>query len=99
MARPRPLCGSRFGLPAAGRGKETAMEQTNLDIYGAAPLPWTRALAVLEAGSATASWLATTRPDGRPHLAGVGATWVEGRLYFTSGAGTRKSGNLAVNPH
>lgn len=73
-------------------------EPTNLDIYGSAPIPWARALAQLEAGAGTRCWLATTRPDGRPHLAGVGAQWTEGRLYFVSGAGTRKSRNLATNP-
>jgi hypothetical protein len=74
------------------------MDQTNLDIYGSAPIPWSRALEQLEAGAAKSCWLATTRPDGRPHIAGVGALWVDGRLYFTSGAGTRKSRNLAANP-
>jgi hypothetical protein len=75
------------------------MDQTNLDIYGHEPIPWARALAQLEAGAATRSWLATTRPDGRPHLAGVGVQWLDGRLYFTSSAGTRKSRNLVTNPH
>jgi hypothetical protein len=75
------------------------MEQTNLDIYGNEPIPWARALKQLEAGTAKSYWLATTRPDGRPHIARVGAMWVDGRLYFTSGPGTRKSRNLAENPH
>src|SRR2546430_5161845 len=74
------------------------MDQTNLDIYGSAPIPWSRALEQLEAGAAKSCWLATTRPDGRPHIAGGGALWVDGRLYFTSGASTRKSRNLAANP-
>ncbi|HLY30926.1 MAG TPA: pyridoxamine 5'-phosphate oxidase family protein, partial [Ktedonobacterales bacterium] len=43
-------------------------------------------------------WLATTRPDGRPHVAAVGALWLDGRFYFTSGDGTHKSRNLAENP-
>lgn len=77
----------------------TNPEQTNLDIYGSAPIPWARALAQLDAGAGTRFWLATTRPDGRPHLAGVGALWGEGQLYFVSGAGTRKSRNLATNPN
>ena len=38
------------------------------------------------------------RPDGRPHVAAVGALWVDGKLYFTSGPQTRKSRNLAHNP-
>jgi hypothetical protein len=42
--------------------------------------------------------LATTRPDGRPHAAVVGARWFDGDIYFTSGPGTRKSRNLAANP-
>jgi len=28
----------------------------------------------------------------------VGALWVDGRFYFTSGPGTQKSRNLAANP-
>jgi hypothetical protein len=31
-------------------------------------------------------------------MAGIGPRWVDGRFYFTSGAGTRKSRNLADNP-
>jgi pyridoxine/pyridoxamine 5'-phosphate oxidase len=75
------------------------MKQKNLDIYGAEPIPWSRALDQLEAGSAKTCWLATVRPDGRPHVAGVGALWIDGRFYFTSGDGTRKSRNLAENPN
>ena len=44
------------------------------------------------------TFLATTGPDGRSHAAGVGALWVDGTLYFTSGPETRKSRNLAENP-
>ena len=84
------------------------MEQKNLDIYGHEPIPWSRALAQLEAGTAGEAgdaraaktcWLATVGPDGRPHSAGVGALWVEGTFYFVSGPGTRKSRNLAKNPN
>jgi len=79
------------------------MEQKNLDIYGNPPLPWSRALDQLEAAADTqaprTTWLSTVRPDGRPHLTGVGALWVDGRFYFTSGARTRKSRNLAANPN
>jgi hypothetical protein len=83
------------------------VEQKNLDIYGNEPIPWSRALKALERapakpedpGGPTTYWLATTRPDGRPHVAGVGAIWLDGRFYFVSGAGTRKSRNLAVNPN
>jgi len=72
------------------------MDETNLDIYGHPPIPWSRAERQLEApGPDTRHYLATVRPDGRPHVAGIGALWVDGKFYFVSGAGTRKSQNLA----
>ncbi len=50
------------------------------------------------AGGDRPSFLGTTRPDGRPHAAGIGGLWFEGDLYFTSGPGTHKSRNLVANP-
>ena len=73
----------------------------NLDRYGSAELPWSRPRDVLVADTPTADltfFIATVRPDGRPHTAGVGAIWVDDALYFVSGPGTRKSRNLAANP-
>jgi Pyridoxamine 5'-phosphate oxidase len=74
------------------------MDQTNLDIYGHPPIPWSRAEKQLEASVGSMEshfFLATVRPDGRPHVAGVGALWVDGKFYIVSGARTRKSRNLA----
>ncbi|HEX5494407.1 MAG TPA: pyridoxamine 5'-phosphate oxidase family protein [Mycobacteriales bacterium] len=74
---------------------------TNLDRYGYPPLPWSRPHDLFTAGPlgpGTTFFLGTSRPDGRPHAAGVGAVWHDGDLYFTSGPGTRKSRNLAANP-
>ena len=74
----------------------------NLDIYGNAALEWDRAVALLdkfqEDGGWGPSFLGTVSPDGKPHSAGFGPTWHDGTLYFVSGAGTRKSRNLAQNP-
>jgi hypothetical protein len=74
------------------------MERKNLDIYGHAPIPWSRALKQLDASPSGRYWLATTRPDGDPHLTAVGGLWVDGKVYFTSGARTRKSRDLAKHP-
>jgi Pyridoxamine 5'-phosphate oxidase len=74
---------------------------TNLDRYGSAELPWSRPRDILAGDASTPGltfFVATVRPDGRPHSAGVGAAWVDGALYFTSGPGTRKARNLAANP-
>ena len=78
------------------------MDTKNLaDLYGLDPIPWSRALQALESPERPndTSFLATTRPDGRPHVAGVGAVWDDGKVYFVSGAGTRKSRNVAQNPN
>jgi nitroimidazol reductase NimA-like FMN-containing flavoprotein (pyridoxamine 5'-phosphate oxidase superfamily) len=44
-------------------------------------------------------WIATTRPDGRPHVMVVWALWMNGVLYFSTGKESRKARNLAKNPH
>jgi Pyridoxamine 5'-phosphate oxidase len=77
------------------------VEVTNLDRFGNAALPWSRPRDILAAGPLwpeTIFFLGTTKPDGRPHAAGLGILWIDGDLYFTSGPGTRKARNLAANP-
>jgi pyridoxamine 5'-phosphate oxidase-like protein len=73
---------------------------TNLDGYGYAPLPWSRPRELLRTSPSGPHpyFLGTTRPDGRPHAAGIGALWLDDDLYFVSGPGTQKSRNLAANP-
>jgi hypothetical protein len=93
---------------AAERGMKTMTEprQTkNLDIYGSPPLEWRRVIEALNktrdlevADSASHYWIATTRPDGRPHVMGAGIVWDDGTFYMTSGAGTQKAKNLARDP-
>jgi len=76
-------------------------ETTNLDRYGNEILPWDRPRDQLVAGPSqpgTSFFLATSSPDGSPHLAAVGVIWHDGDLFFTSGPGTRKARNLAANP-
>ena len=77
------------------------VEVTNLDRYGDPALPWSRPRDLLAASTpkpTTPFFLGTSRPDGRPHATGIGALWLDGDLYFTSGPGTRKARNLAANP-
>jgi nitroimidazol reductase NimA-like FMN-containing flavoprotein (pyridoxamine 5'-phosphate oxidase superfamily) len=76
------------------------METKNLDIYGHEPIPWSRVEKQLGGSDRHDTyWLATTSPDGRPHVAGVGAIWSGGQIYVVSGPGTRKSRNMTANPH
>jgi hypothetical protein len=80
-------------------------ETKNLDIYGSPPLEWERVIDALDktadrnyADPASRFWIATTRPDGRPHLMAVGIVWNEGKFYLATGAGTQKGKNLAHDP-
>jgi hypothetical protein len=76
------------------------IETKNLDRYGSEALPWSRPHDILVAvpPQLGTTFLNTVRPDGRPHTAAVGAFWLDGDVYFTSGPGTRKSRNLMENP-
>jgi hypothetical protein len=73
----------------------------NLDGYGNAAMPWARAHAELVrevTGPGVIHFLGTVGPDARPHVAGVGAAWLDGDLYVTSNLAARKARNLAANP-
>ena len=77
------------------------IEVTDLDRYGSPVVPWSRPHDLLAAGPTRTDYtcfLGTSRPDGRPHAAAIGALWLDGDLYFTSGPATRKARNLAANP-
>ena len=43
-------------------------------------------------------WLATARPDGRPHVMPIWGLWYEGAFWFSTGDKTVKARNLALNP-
>ena len=61
---------------------------------------WTDAtdrLSNADPGAYSHSWLATVRPDGRPHLMPIIAFWLEGAYHFVAGAGTQKGRNIATN--
>ena len=63
----------------------------------APPTPWEEGREGLE--KAEVYWLATVRPDGRPHVTPLIAVWLEGALYFCTGEHERKAKNLADNTH
>ena len=44
-------------------------------------------------------WVATTRPDGRPHVMPVWGLWVDGMFYFGGAPRSRKVRNLSQNPN
>ena len=84
------------------------MEAKNLaELYDLPVVDWQRVEARLTGGperlagtgnSENRSWLATTNPDGSPHLTGVGPLYVSGVFYVATGETTRKGRNLARDP-
>jgi len=60
-------------------------------------LPWNWAVERLSRGHNY--WVATTRPDGRPHSMPVWGVWVNDRFCFSTGERSRKARNLAGNPY
>jgi PPOX class probable F420-dependent enzyme len=63
---------------------------------GSGLLPWSWAEDRLAASHDY--WVATTRPDGRPHVMPVWAVWDAGYLWFSSSRGSRKARNLDADP-
>jgi general stress protein 26 len=78
----RPRMPKGYGIPPAKGAKDYE--------------PWSWAEQRLE--RARNYWIATTRPDGRPHLMPVWGVWVEGALYFGTDRGSRKARNVLNNP-
>jgi hypothetical protein len=43
-------------------------------------------------------WLATVRPDGRPHVVPRWGVWLSGQFYYDGAPTTRHARNVATNP-
>ncbi len=63
---------------------------------GTGLLPWSWAEERLAA--CRNYYVATTRPDGRPHVMPVWGIWLENMFLFSTGADSRKARNFAANP-
>jgi general stress protein 26 len=63
----------------------------------AVAVSWDETRTLLEA--AELFWICTVRPDGRPHVTPLVATWVDEAIHFHTGAKEQKFANLRNNPH
>src|SRR2546430_11345119 len=63
---------------------------------GSGLLPWSWAVDRLQRSHDY--WVATTRPDGRPHVMPVWGVWMHDALWFSSSRGSRKTRNLLARP-
>jgi hypothetical protein len=86
-----------------------SITQCNLSGYDLPVIDWERVRQALATDYTQApgtggpdrhtSWLTTANPDGTSHVRPLGTVQVDGVLYFNSGPQTRKSRNIAANPH
>lgn len=67
--------------------------------YGKAtgPLVWTGVRTELE--RAQNYWIATVRPDGRPHVVPVEGLWIDDAWYYSGSKETVHYQSAAANPH
>lgn len=72
-----------YGLPAANEGS------------GLLPWKWAEG----RISKSHNYWLATSGPNGKPHVMPVWGIWVDSVFYFSTGRDSRKARNLAENPH
>src|SRR5213082_2569665 len=77
----------------------TAIPAAELDARfsdpNASATPWERVEHTID--GAELFWISTVRSDGRPHVTPLPAVWVDGSLYFCTGADEQKCVNLARN--
>jgi hypothetical protein len=59
--------------------------------------PWSWALERVE--NSHNYWIATSRPEGMPHLMLVWGIWWQDAFWFSTGPRTRKAKNIAAHPH
>ena len=64
---------------------------------GATATPWPDTQRALE--TAQLFWITTVRADGRPHVTPLVAVYLDGALYFSTGAEEQKRINLQTNAH
>jgi len=72
-----------------------ALQKPSSETSGLKSWPW--ALERLE--NSHNYWIATSRPDGRPHLMLVWGVWWQNAFWFSTGPRTRKARNIAADPH
>lgn len=72
-----------------------ALQKPSSETTGLKSWPW--ALERLE--NSHNYWIATSRPDGRPHLMLVWGVWWQNAFWFSTGPRTRKAKNIAADPH
>jgi general stress protein 26 len=75
---------------------DTTLDQ-RFSAPGAVAVSWDDTRQILE--QAQMFWVTTVRSDGRPHMTPLVTVWLDGAVYFHTGAHEQKAANLRANPH
>lgn len=84
------------GNPAEPQSSRLKMPKGYAVAAGEELLPWSVVATRLE--QAENYWLATTCPDGRPHVTPVWGVWIDGAFYFDGIPTALWARNIASNP-
>jgi nitroimidazol reductase NimA-like FMN-containing flavoprotein (pyridoxamine 5'-phosphate oxidase superfamily) len=91
--------GSGLGRRSGMAERTPVAEQPLVAADATAATPWAEVRERLETPERDRIyWLATVRPDGRPHIRPVLGVWLNAAFYFITGETTRKGRNLVANP-
>jgi hypothetical protein len=99
MARKASTAGSRRDTPhklSAPQAMRPVVPGYDFSTKQSGLLPWKWAADRLR--KSRQYWIATTRPDGSPHLMIIWGVRREDGFWFSTGASSRKARNLARNP-
>ena len=91
-----PPASAPGATPPRAQRHRPAMPGYGVRVTADGMLPWAWAQERLT--RSRTYWVATVRPDGRPHLMPVWGVWAGGRLVFSSGLRSRKVRNLVGEP-
>jgi hypothetical protein len=83
--------------PQPPRAERPHIPEYGVPTTDAGVLPWSWARDRLE--RALTYWVATVRPDARPHVMPLWGVWLADGFYFEGGLRTRRARNLAANPN
>ncbi len=87
---------SRAASPEPSRGRPTFCKGYGIKADDKGLVAWKDACAQLT--KSRNYWVATSRPDGRPHSMPVWGVWMDGAVIFGTDRNSRKARNIQHNP-
>jgi hypothetical protein len=94
--KPAPRRKAEIQVPEPSRDRPTFAQGYGIKPDGKGLIAWNDVCAKL--AKSHNYWVATSRPDGRPHSMPIWGIWLEGALIFGTDRNSRKARNLQRQP-